>query len=105
MTQNIEKIVFKEFTQKLEEPDFKRKAGASTITDSGQPPTSWMREVTARIRISDIAKENGIDMCPKCDKYVVNFDDGRGWFCCQGHPECNFSGNIVDFVSFLGVEL
>lgn len=82
----------------------KTPAGDSRITNGGPPATSWMRAVTSKIKISDVARKNNISTCPACNRYKVNFDDGRGFFACQD-GNCKFRGNIVDFVEETGAEI
>ena len=96
MKQRIEDRVLKEFERVKNLPGT---TAPGTITNSVKPKTSWMRKVTDNLRISDLGRDylvNGV--CPRCNEYKINFDDGRGWFCCQ-KPKC-FSGNIVDFMEF-----
>lgn len=92
--QRIEKKVYDDFEKELKKLITQ---GKKQIRNSGKPKTEWMRKVTEKIKISDLAAREGIDKCPFCVKYFVSFDDSRGWFCCQD-IKCEFRGNIVDFL-------
>lgn len=101
MSQKIEKSVLEEFA-KAQEKELREVK--TKITNSGKPKTTWMKKITERIRISDIAAEQGVNKCPRCN-YDLYFDDGRGWFCCTTKRfggDCDFHGNIVDFVEKVG---
>lgn len=101
--QKIEDIIFEEFE---DNKNLKKTHNPQTsITNTINPnPESWTSKIVSAINISDLAKDNGIDRCPKCD-YDLYFDDGRGWFICakaRFDGSCNFKGNIVDFMEEVG---
>lgn len=102
MVQEINSKLWKEF--EIEKKNLEKKVLPGRInnaaTFSNIPQGRFMEKVCSRINISDIAQEHSIDTCPICEKYQVNFNDLRGWFCCQ-NPGCKFRGNIVDFFKFI----
>ena len=68
---------------------------------------SWTQKIVSQVRISDLAKEFGVDCCPNHkNPYPIIFDDTRGWFICvkaKYEPSsCDFKGNIVEFVKRCG---
>ncbi len=95
--QDVKSEFWDEFYQELQNPSIE---GKSAVSNSGEPTTQWMRKVVEKIRISEVADEYDIRDCPVCKKYIVNFNDARGWFCCQDQG-CKFSGNLVDFFMFM----
>ncbi len=100
--------------EKMISPYLRKRKGAINaaalmpgVSNSGRPTTGWMRKVTEKVKISDLARQHGINVCPRCN-YVLYFDDSRGWFCCakkKWRNDCTFNGNIVDFVEFIGGEI
>ena len=103
MKQTINKTIWTEFAKEILEK--KKKEGEIKIKNTGTPKTEWIRKVVEKVRISDIAREEGIDKCPLCN-YDLYFDDSRGWFICQKKRwggDCSFGGNIVDFQRFIEV--
>ncbi len=70
----------------------------SSLEDQAEQ-TDFMKTITSQIKISEVAEHYLINnQCPECQKYVVNFNDTRGWFCCQDHNHCDFKGNLIDFI-------
>ena len=103
MSQTIEKKVWEEFETALDLEQQQQQI-KNTITNSARPTTPWMKKVTDKVRISDLAVEFGVDCCPNC-QYPIDFDDARGWFICikaKYDHKCDFKGNIVDFVERCG---
>ena len=107
MAQKVEDKVWKEFETAWEMQERGKEAKA-IIQNSQKPQTDWMRKVVDKVRISDLAREAGIDRCPLCEgrgkSYDIYFDDSRGWFICKSarwNKDCDFKGNIVDFENFI----
>ena len=105
MSQTIDSKLFEEFEteMKTELNKVKRK---SIIQNSSPPTTTWMQKVTAKVRISELASELGVDFCPMIDcGYPISFDDSKGWFIClraKYNHDCDFQGNIVNFMERCG---
>ncbi len=100
-TQKIEEIIFEEFEKNK---DLVKTKNSKISVQNSNPllQDSWTAKITAAINISDLAAENGIDQCPKCD-YSLYFDDSRGFFICSKakfEGDCDFKGGIVDFAKF-----
>ena len=96
--QNINEVLWDEFNIEKSKA-LKKVVGIAKQSHSNSqiPQGEWMKKVTDVLNISELASENNITRCPKCD-YDISFDDSRGWFCCQS--KC-FSGNIVDLMDFI----
>lgn len=65
---------------------------------------SWTAKVTAKVKISELASEFGVEECCVCH-YGISFDDDRGWFICNKAKysrTCDFKGNIVNFLERVG---
>ncbi len=102
MTQKINLDVWEEHKKEMKE-EKEKVQGQSKIQNSNTNSSGlWIRKVVDKVKISDLASEFGISKCPRCD-YDLNFDNSRGWFCCEQkrwNGNCNFAGNIVDFMEF-----
>lgn len=96
--QTIDSALFEDLEVEFEK-EVKKKV-ENNITTSTIPQTDWMQKICAKVNISDLASEFGVDECPLCS-YPVNFDDSRGFFCCvkkKYENACDFAGNIVEFM-------
>ncbi len=85
------------------------KAEAKIQNTSRDSSGSWTDKVVSAVRISDLALEFGVSECPECTKkgrsYDVYFDDTNGFFGCVKRKyggDCDFSGNIVEFMKRCG---
>lgn len=103
MEQKINEKLFEEMEQEVQKAKKKLEGKARVVNSEPLRNGSWISKIVSRVRISELASENGIDCCPKCD-YNLYFDDSRGFFIC-GNQRWNkkkcFSGNIVDFQMFI----
>ena len=102
MAQSLDKSIWELYDKALVEKGEK----VETKVANGKRETSggWIDKIVAKIRISDLAVEFGVEECPEC-KYALYFDDSNGFFCCVKRKfggACDFCGNIVDFVARCG---
>lgn len=102
MSQPALNDIFEKLETKLEE---KIKSLRNVVKNSAPlKDGSWTSKIVEKIRVSDLASENGIDCCPNHkNDYQIVFDDSRGWFICvkaKYEGNCDFKGNIVDFQKF-----
>lgn len=55
----------------------------------------WTKKIVSILKISELAKEFGVDKCPECGKSILYTDD-KGWYACEDRG-CSFKGGIVKF--------
>lgn len=103
MVQQVEYLIWDLFEEERKRMTFSQRKNTFECSHSNIPQGEWMKKVTGVLRISELAKEYNVSSCPRCD-YSLNFNDGRGWFCCENKKwggNCDFAGNIVDFVQII----
>lgn len=105
MSQQIEMALWNEFNQEQNKAKEKLEQKVQIKNSSKPPADSWTAKIVEKIRISELAFEKGVEVCPVCE-YGLIFDDFRGWFICtkakySKMQDCDFAGNIVDFTERL----